>query len=242
MKTRGFAEGVRDKSRSRTSAVRPLRAFKGFRWIGVLLALIGIALSFYALAAIPKTQRQLAVLVATRSLVAGQILGPGDLAPITISSDTQLAGEVLASELAAITGKVVTADVAKGSIISNGELVAPQAGKLDREISFAVPASHALGTALSVGDRIDVLSTAGNGATAVTTVLGRALKVDSVSLPPAGLGSPNDPPVTITVACPDSMTALAIANGAASATLWIDLANSAKAPDDSGTYQVSFSG
>ena len=208
----------------------------------MLLAFAGIALSFYAIAAIPKAQHQIAVLAATRSLVAGQILDQSDLAPITISSDAQLAGEVLASELGSVTGTVLTADVAKGSIISSGELAAPQTGKLDREISFAIPASHALGAELGAGDRIDVLATVGNGASAITTVLGRALKVTNVVLPPAGLGSPNDPPVTITVACPDSMTALAIANGAASATLWIDLANSANAPNDSGTYQVSFSG
>ncbi len=242
MKTRDFAETLRNKARSGAPSRRSPNSWRHIRWIGVLLALVGIALSVRALAAVPSSRYLARVLVASQDLGAGQKLSRVDLASIQISSNVNVVGEIAATDASAVVGMVLTTDVPKGSMISAGELASPARGTLDREISFAIPASRALGGNLAPGDRIDILATTGTGSGAITTVLGRSLLVTGVLAPASGLGSPSDPSITITIASPDSMTALAIANGAASATLWIDLANAVSAPNDSGTYQVSFSG
>ena len=242
MKTKDFSESTRTKLRPFAKRKPSTRVWQKTHWLGVALAAVGLLLSAKAIATIPKLSHSQSVSVSKRYLSAGTVISIGDFTSVNISSISGLPGAVLAGSLTYQTGRVLKLSLTKGAILYSSETSAATSGRSLRLISFAVPESHALGGALVDGDRIDVMATSGSGASSITTVLGRALLVTSVLTPPGGLGSPSDLAITLTVACPDSMDALAIANGASSATLWIDLANAANPPDDSGTYQVSFTG
>ena len=227
-----------------SKAAKPRQARPAVRrqWAAVALATVALAASGAGLAAHAGQQRTAElVTVATTSLPAGTLITPSDLAGQEVLVPGS-APRTPSDTAAGLVGRVLLVPVTAGQEVFPEDAVARSSGGAMRQISFGLPPSHALAGALRVGDRVDVLATSGSGSGAITTVLGRALAVTAVTLPQGGLSAASDPSIDVTVACPDSETALQIANGAAGQTIWLDLANGAGRPDDPGTYQLSFSG
>lgn len=209
----------------------------------ILLALGGIAISAKALRSNSVNTQTILVTQAVKPLAEGSVLTKNDISLVPYSTASPLLHKKLTSPFGIdVLGKILAVSIPAGGFITQSEVVNAASGNLPREISFAIPYSHADAGNLAHGDRIDVLATFGTGSTAVTDVIARSVIITSINLASQSLGSPSDPSITITVAAPDSMTTLAIANAASGATLWVDLANQATAPNDSGTYQIGFSG
>lgn len=227
---------------SKPAAPRQARPAIRRQWVAVSLAVAAIAASGADLAAHAARPTLLEkVTVAATSLPAGTVVTAADLAEVDLLVPRGFS-QPPPAPLGQLVGRVLLVPVTRGQQVFADEAAAPKSGRAMRQISFGLPLSHALAGALEVGDRVDVLATSGTGSGAVTTVLGRALAVTAVTAPQSGLSAASDPTIAVTLACPDSETALQIANGAASQTIWLDLANGAARPDDPGTYQLSFSG
>ena len=233
------------KMSGRTSKPAPPRQAKPAvrrQWASVALATAAMAASGADLAAHAGQQtRPEVVTVAATTLPAGTLITKADLTRQEVLVP-QGVPRPMPGAMAGLVGRVLLVPVARGQQVFPQEAAAASSGDAMRQISFGLPISHALAGALRAGDRVDVLATSGTGSGAITTVLGRALAVTAVTTPQGGLSAASDPSIDVTVACPDSQTALQIANGAAGQTVWLDLANGAARPDDPGTYQLSFSG
>ena len=227
---------------SKPAAPRQARPAVRRQWVAIGLSVAAIAASSADLAAhAAQPTRVEQVAIAATGLSAGTVVTAADLYRVAMQVPR---GVSLPPPLTLgnLVGRVLLIPVARGQEVFANEAAAPRSGKAMRQISFGLPLSHALAGALAVGDRVDVLATSGTGSGATTTVLGRGLAVTAVTVPQAGLSAASDPTIAVTLACPDSETALQIANGASSQTIWLDLANGVAPPDDPGTYQLSFSG
>ncbi|MDA8195874.1 MAG: hypothetical protein M0019_01455 [Actinomycetota bacterium] len=201
------------------------------------LALIALGASVYS---ITSNSRYLGVTsylpVATSTIVPGVEIQRSQVQIEPVTSRSPLAYSSAFEALSKVVGEVSTAVIAPGSIISQGELSRPKTGSDDRILSFALPLSHAAGGLISAGDRVDILANEGSGTNQVTVALARGVKVVSVTTPSASLSTPADPNVTITVAISSSTATLMVVNGLTSNSIYVILANSASAPNDSGIY------
>ncbi len=220
---------------------RLVRPGQWSKLIALTFAISGIVISIQALSAYHINTKVIYFAQASKSLTPGSRLLLGDFTVVKyLVPNASLVSQ--APPPSTVLGGILAVPIPKGGIITSSDLAQKQHGNLFRQISFAIPLSHAVAGTLQAGDRIDILSTTGSGSSAMTTVVARAVEVTSINYTAQSIGTVSDPPVTITVAAPDSMTTLGIANAASSGTIWIDLANGANAPDDSGTYQVGFGG
>lgn len=117
------------------------------------------------------------VWVAARDLPAGTALEPGDLRPL----ETRLSGELLdryATVGRPFEGAVLTRPILEGEMVATGSLSEGPGALAGRSMSIPVDPEHAVGGALRVGDRVDVLSTFDAGdERARTKVLVRAVEI-----------------------------------------------------------------
>lgn len=189
--------------------------------IGVLLLVLA-AIGYVAVAASSRS-RGSEVVVAARSLPAGTRLTSGDLRLVKLSAgQSLLAALVPASAESTLLGRRLNAPVLGGLPIGRASLAA--AGGGPAAFTLAVPALHALGGNLAVGDRVSVLATftspSGN---ASARVLARNLVVLSVGQPPAGVDmGATTVPVTVALPNPSIASQLALANSAAKIDLLRD--------------------
>ncbi|CAG4928885.1 MULTISPECIES: hypothetical protein [Acidithrix] len=214
-----------------------------YRNVGILLSILGVGLALKAITSTSTAGTTVGyITIANRQILPGQIVSAGDLSVARVTSANTVGAPTPTLAEAGIIGRRTLYSIESGQTVSPGEVVASKSGNQKRLISFAIPISRALNGEIVTGDRIDIYGTAGQGTSAVTTVLGRNLVVEALSAIQTGVSAPTNAPITITVAVPDSMTALAIANGTASQTVSIDLANQVNPPNDPGTYAVNFAG
>ena len=226
---------------------RPARSLPGWpRKLTQPLPLIGIALlivaaaGYLAVAASSRTHAS-TILVAARSLPAGTRLTGADLRPVRLSGDRPLLAELLpASAKPSLLGRRLAVPVVAGLPLAQASIAA--AGGGPAAFTLTVPALHALGGTLTLGDRVTVLATftSANGQ-ATARVLARDLVVLSVGQPAAG----EDPasatvPVTVALPNPSLASALALANSVGKIDLLRDGANTTAAiPDASVGTGVS---
>jgi Flp pilus assembly protein CpaB len=207
----------------------------GFRRLTQPLPLVGItllvvaAIGYIAVAAGSRT-RSTEIVVAARNLPAGSQLTRGELGLVKLSTNQTLLSELVpATAESSLLGRRLSEPVLAGLPIGKASVAV--AGGGPAVFTLAVPALHALGGNLNVGDRVSVLATFTSATgTSTTHVVARDLVVLAVGQLPTGI-SDSSATVPVTVALPDPSVAseLALANSVAKIDLLRDGTNATAA-------------
>jgi Flp pilus assembly protein CpaB len=127
--------------------------------VGVLLVALSVVGGLRLSAGASST---IAVYAAARDLPADRVLTPGDLTTTRLRADGAVLDRLVRPGVAeAPSGKVLRFPLREGDLLAAGALGAA-AGR-GREITVPVGPDHALGGALEVGDRVDVLASFDKG-------------------------------------------------------------------------------
>lgn len=221
-----LAPARRAPGRSGSPAAFARRLGRPLPLIGIVL--LGVsAVGYIAVAArAPRHSRE--VVVAARDLPAGTRLTGGDLKLVTLSAGKQLLAELVpAAGEPALVGRRLATPILAGLPVGRGSLAVQGGGPA--AFTLTVPALHALGGNLAVGDRVSVLATFTSTSGAATArVIARHLVVLAVGQAPAGIDQ-GSATVPVTVALPDSGIAsmLALANSVGKIDLLRDGSNAA---------------
>jgi Flp pilus assembly protein CpaB len=194
------------------------------------IALLVIAAVGYAAVAAGSRARSHRVIVASHYLPAGSRLTARDLRLVKLSgSEATLRPLLPASAERSLLGRRLAAPVLAGLPLGRADLAASGGGPA--AFTLTVPALHALGGNLAVGDRVSVLATFTSQAGAASArVIARNLVVLSVGQPPAGIDQASATvPVTVALPNPSLASELALANSVAKIDLLRDGANSTAA-------------
>lgn len=209
----------------------PVAPRRLLRRLGQPLPLIGAALllvaaaGYLTVAARQRTQRS-EIVVAARSLPAGSRLTRYDLRLVQLSAAKSLLAQLVPSSVEpSLLGRRLAEPVSAGMPLGRSSIAA--AGGGPAAFTLAVPALHALGGSLAVGDRVSVLATFTSQTGAATArVIARDLVVLAVGQPPAGLDSSSATvPVTVALRDPSLASQLALANSVAKLDLLREGAN-----------------
>jgi Flp pilus assembly protein CpaB len=196
--------------------------------IGIVLLLIAAA--GYAAVAASTRARSDRVVVAARYLPAGSRISGRDLRVAKLSGNDNLLRQLIpASAEGSLLGRRLAAPVLAGLPIGRAALAAPNGGPA--AFTLTVPALHALGGNLAVGDRVSVLATFTNQAGGATArVIARNLVVLGVGAPPTGIDQASTTvPVTVALPNPSLASQLALANSVAKLDLLRDGSNTTSA-------------
>lgn len=173
----------------------------------VTLAALGTFVAYTSASSGPTST----VVVAHRSLVAGEIIRADDLR----AEPADLPGAVrdtLFTTPADLEGAVALAPIDGDQAIPRS---AVRVGGADttptRELSFALERDRALNGRIRPGERVDLVATYGTGDDATTEVVARSVRVIDLGAPSGG-GATTSAKVTITVALEDEATVLRAAN------------------------------
>ena len=206
----------------------PRRLAQPLPLVGVALLVIA-AVGYLAVAAGSRI-RSSDVVVAARSLPAGTRLTSRDLRLVKLSAGQSLLAELVpASAESTLLGRQLAAPVEAGLPIGRASVTA--AAGSPAAFTLTVPALHALGGNLTVGDRVSVLATfTSQTGSATARVLARHLVVLSVGQPPTGVdASSTTVPVTVALPNPSLASELALANSIGKIDLLRDGSNSTAA-------------
>ena len=137
-------------------------------------------------------------MVAADDVVPGTVIAADSVRTARIDADDAVMASLYGPEdLDALEGRVATASIAKGSLVTRDAVQSSDAGAAVRSMSFPIPRAHALGGALTSGDRVDILAVGQDGSDAGYVMTGvEVLAVDGGRGGP--LGTPED--VTLTIA------------------------------------------
>jgi len=148
--------------------------------LGTGLALVALSV-LGGLRLVAAAEHTTAVVVAAHELPANHVIERGDLRTARVHASTRvLDGLVRGSRIASLTGQVLLFPVATDGLVGTSSV--GKAAREGREMTIPVAPEHALGGALRIGDRVDVLasfSKAGKDARTLTVVRG-ATVVDTV--------------------------------------------------------------
>jgi Flp pilus assembly protein CpaB len=137
----------------------------------VLAGVLGVLFTLNVLRAADHTRPMLA---AARDIAPGAVIGSRSLQVVRVHVDDQVLATLYdASDLGALRGDVAIAHMSAGALVSRDAVRAAASGEAPRAMSFPIPRSRAVGGALVVGDRVDVLSvrrTSGQSAYVATDV------------------------------------------------------------------------
>lgn len=157
---------------------KPLRRLDGRLVVGVLLVVVSVT---GGLALFSAADHTVPVMSAARDLPAGHVLTSSDLRVTRVRADANvLDGLVPGSRRDATVGRVLLAAVTRDGLLANAVLGRDAAA--GREMTVPIMPEHALGGALRIGDRVDVLATFNKGArdARTLTVVHDAQVVDTV--------------------------------------------------------------
>jgi hypothetical protein len=176
----------------------------------VALAVIGVVAAHLSATATPRDR----YLVAVDDLPAGTLLG--DTAAVQLGFRQvalDLPPEVAAravhvDDAASLVGRRLLAAVSPGDLLLSTNLAVAGEDAGTSTFTFAIAADAAVGGALTVGDRIDVLATVGTGADATTAYVVRAAPLSAISATGGGLGG-DGYRLTVELARPTDVQALA---------------------------------
>lgn len=181
--------------------------------VGLLLFVVGILATS---GLIRQAQERTPVLVATQALQPGHTVEVGDLRVAEVGLSPGVAS-LSASELDAVVGRVVTAPVEAGQVMTPGAMSSgPPLAAGEVAISVGVAPQHAAGGSLQAGDRVTLLATEDpDRPTARTSELLSDVEVITVQ---QEQGPAADPLLTVTLAIA-SDDAAAVAQAANSGVL-----------------------
>jgi Flp pilus assembly protein CpaB len=122
----------------------------------VLAGVLGALLTLSVLRAADGTRPMLA---AARDIPSGTVIDAHSFRITRVHvSDDVLATLFDGSSLGALRGRVAVEHIAAGALVTRDAVRRVHAGSAPRAMSFPIPRSRAVGGALVVGDRVDVLS------------------------------------------------------------------------------------
>jgi Flp pilus assembly protein CpaB len=174
------------------------------------------------------------VVVASRDLVAGEVVEAGDLRLDRADLPGATLGQVF-GELDALYGSVVLAPRRTGELVQRSDVLLPDPAEPteghDREFSLPLERDRAVEGDLAPGETVDVLATYGTGESAYTVVVARRARVVRVSESSGGLGS--DGRVVVMLALGSANETLAATHASAVAT--VTLVRATRAATDDGT-------
>ena len=140
----------------------------------VVMVLAGVLGALFTLNVLRAADHTRPMLAAARDIAPGTVIGSRALRVVRVHVDDQvLATLFAASELDSLRGHVAVAHVSAGALLSRNSIRAAASGDAPRAMSFPIPRSRAVGGALVVGDRVDVLGvrrTTGQSAYVATDV------------------------------------------------------------------------
>jgi pilus assembly protein CpaB len=194
--------------------------------IGIVLLAVA-ATGYVAVAARARTHTG-EVVVAAHDLPAGTRLTMADLRVVKLTAGRELLGQLMpAGGEAALVGRRLATPVLAG--LPLGRASVAQRGGGPAAFTLTVPALHALGGNLAVGDRVSVLATFSSATGAATArVIARHLVVLAVGQPPAGVDQASTTvAVTVALSNPGVASELALANSVGKIDLLRDGSNAA---------------
>jgi Flp pilus assembly protein CpaB len=171
----------------------------------ILAGLLGVALT---LGILRSGDQQQAVLVAADDLVPGTVIDHDAVRVDHVSaSHTLLSSAFAPHQLDELEGRVVSATISRGALLSRDSVEPRADAGATRSMSFPLPKARAMGGALDTGDHVDVVAVQhdGFGAGYVMTDVD-VLAVDGARGGP--LGTSDDLTVTLAV---DSDSAVRLA-------------------------------
>jgi pilus assembly protein CpaB len=144
-------------------ARRPWWSRASAGWI--LMLAMGLAAFVANLAVLRSADDAALVAVAARDLAAGTVLSAGDLRLVEMDAGPDLLATLLAGDrLGDAEGRVLVGPVEEGALVARSWLREPAAASGRRAISLPVDPEHAVGGTIVVGDRVDVIAVADEGA------------------------------------------------------------------------------
>ena len=175
----------------------------------VVMVLAGVLGALLTLSVLRAADDSRPMLAAARDIAPGTVIDGHLLRVTRVHVDAGvLATLVGASELSTLRGRIAIDAIPAGTLLTRSELRAAKDGDAPRAMSFPIPRSRAVGGALRVGDRIDVLSVVRN--TGVSAYVASDVQVLAFSGAGSGpLQGSDDASVTIAV---DSDAAARIAS------------------------------
>ncbi len=165
----------------------------------ILVALAGMLGALLTLTALRDAKQTVAVVAFDRSVPMGTALRSSDLTTVEVGAEGgALTGLYRGNDVGALVGTIVVSPIRKGDMVRRSDVRAPAADGAKRSISFALDSADAVGGAIEVGDRIDIVGVAQNGTKSGYVVTDAS--VLSVSNPQAsGPLRSTDRKVTITI-------------------------------------------
>ena len=149
---------------------------------GILLVIAAIVVGARVMAAGSQTTP---VWAAERSLAAGTVIGPGDLAAVEVNLGEQ-AGAYLAPGADSPVGMTLASPLTAGELLAGSAVAQTGSGRV---IAVAVAPEH-MPPGVDHGSTIDLYltreATPGSAAAATTELIGRDLTVQQLSAPAAG--------------------------------------------------------
>lgn len=122
----------------------------------VLAGALGVLLTLSVLRAADDTRPMLA---AARDIPAGTVLDGHSLRVTAVHVDSDVQSTLLdAATLDSMKGRVAVEHISAGALLTRNAVRDASQGDAPRAMSFPIPKSRAVGGALVVGDRVDVLS------------------------------------------------------------------------------------
>jgi Flp pilus assembly protein CpaB len=122
----------------------------------VLAGALGVLLTLSVLRAADDTHPMLA---ATRDIPAGTVIDGHSLRVTSVHVDSDVQATLFdADALESMRGQVAVEHISDGALLTRNAVRTAADGDAPRAMSFPIPRSRAVGGALVVGDRVDVLS------------------------------------------------------------------------------------
>lgn len=204
---------------------RSLRVRSRFSLAHVLVLLAGLLALLLNFAVLRSRDASVDVLIASRDLAPGQVVGAMDVGFASLVAEDELLKTLFAaSSRNDAVGQILNTPLREGDLIRRGD-VRPAATSSDlRAMSIPIDKAHASGGAIAVGDSVDVIVVAKGFAEYIAAGLE---VIDLATGTQSGLGSGQ---FYVTVAV-DSVVALELARAIDSGSIEILRSTGAAAPE-----------
>jgi Flp pilus assembly protein CpaB len=125
----------------------------------VVMLLAGLLGALLTLTLLHASNDTTPMLAAARDIAPGTVIEASVLRTAHIHADAATLATLFgAHDLDAVRGHVAIEAIPAGALVTRGAVRAAGAGEAPRAMSFPIPRSRAVGGALDVGDRVDVLA------------------------------------------------------------------------------------
>lgn len=132
--------------------------------LGHVAVVAAAALAFVAnVAFLRTTDDAVSVVAVARDLPAGHVVTAADLTTADVRVDASVLSTLLTSD-DGLVGRVLRTDLAAGSLVGSGDLLAEAAPDGRRAMGLPISPAHAAGGALRTGDVVDVVDVGDDGA------------------------------------------------------------------------------